>query len=149
MSSLFGFIKKIGSFYRFWRDYEYDGDLAAFIIEQYQSVLRRRTRCLSKPTYSASTAILAIDEYYEEVYSEDAKDECNDKIESFELDLKDFCNGCGHFCADVEKIDVTTMEDMLNHEKRFRTYIKCSKHEVCEHVLKAQERKQNAEKVQN
>ena len=147
MSSLFGFIKKIGSFYRFWRDYEYDGDCAAFIVEQYQSVMSNRTRFLSKPTYSAQTVIAAIDEWYEKVYEECKEDD--EKIESFELDLKDFCDGCGHFCADVEKIDVTTMEDMLNHEKRFRTYIKCSKHEVCEHVLKAQERKQNAEKVQN
>ena len=147
MSSLFGFIKNLGSFYRFWRDYECSGDDVAFIIEQYQSVLWRRTRCLSKPTYSAETIVCALDEWYEKAYEECKEDD--DKIESFELDLKDFCDGCGHFCADVEKIDVTTMEDMLNHEKRFRTYIKCSKHEVCEHVLKAQERKQNAEKVQN
>lgn len=56
------------------------------------------------------------------------------KVESFELELDDFCDGCGYFKADVTKIDVTTMEDMFNHKKRFRTYIKCTKCEVCRHV---------------
>ena len=36
----------------------------------------------------------------------------------------------------VTKVEVTTMEDMFNHDKKFRTYIKCTKCEVCRHVAK-------------
>lgn len=133
MRELFGFIKNIGSFYKFWKDYEFNGNAMAYIIEQYQSVISNRTRCLSKPTYSASTVICAIDEWYERVYEEQDEEE-NDQIESFELELDKFCEGCGHFCPDVTKIDVSSMEDMFNHDKKFRTYIKCTKCEVCRHV---------------
>ena len=56
------------------------------------------------------------------------------KVESFELELDDFCEGCGYFKADVTKIDVSTMEDMFNHDKKFITYIKCTKCEVCRHA---------------
>ena len=59
-----------------------------------------------------------------------------DKLESFELELDDFCEGCGYFEPDVTKVEVTTMEDMFNHDKKFRTYIKCTKCEVCRHVAK-------------
>lgn len=130
MRELFGFIKNIGSFYKFWKDYEFNGNTMAYIIEQYQSVVSNRTRCLSKPTYSANTVISAIDEWYERVYEEQETDE----IDSFELELDEFCEGCGHFNADVTAIEVTTMEDMLNHDKKFRTYIKCTKCEVCRHI---------------
>ena len=133
MRELFGFIKNIGSFYKFWKDYEFNGNAMAYIIEQYQSVISNRTRCLSKPTYAASTVICAIDEWYERVYEEQDEEE-NDQIESFELELDKFCDGCGHFIADVTKIDVSSMEDMLNHDQKFRTYIKCTKCEVCRHI---------------
>ena len=59
---------------------------------------------------------------------------------SFELELEDFCDGCGHFQADVTKIDVSTMEDLFDKSPKFRTYIKCSKHEVCKHVARAQKK---------
>ena len=132
MRELIGFIKNIGSFYRFWRDYEFTGDDTAYIVEQYQSVLSNRTRCLSKPTYTASNVICAIDEWYEKTYEED-KEEDN-SIESFELELDKFCEGCGHFKPDVNKIDVSTMEDMFENTPKFRTYIKCENCEVCKHV---------------
>jgi hypothetical protein len=132
MRELFGFIKNIGSFYKFWKDYEFNGNAMAYIIEQYQSVISNRTRCLSKPTYSAETIVCALDEWYEKVYEECKEDD--DKIESFELELDKFCEGCGHFCPDVTKIDVSSMEDMFNHDQKFRTYIKCTKCEVCRHV---------------
>jgi hypothetical protein len=130
MRELFGFIKNIGSFYKFWKDYEFNGNAMAYIIEQYQSVISNRTRCLSKPTYSANTVISAIDEWYERVYEEQETDE----IDSFELELDEFCEGCGNFNADVTKIDVTTMEDMFNHDKKFRTYIKCANSNACERI---------------
>ena len=133
MRELFGFIKNIGSFYKFWKDYEFNGNAMAYIIEQYQSVISNRTGCLSKPTYSASTVICAIDEWYERVYEEDNGD---DSIESFELELDKFCEGCGYFCPDVTKIDVSTMEDMFDHDKKFRTYIKCAKCEGCRNAVK-------------
>ena len=55
-------------------------------------------------------------------------------LDSFELELDDFCEGCGYFEPDVTKIDVSTMEDMFDHDKKFRTYIKCTKCEVCRHT---------------
>ena len=131
MRDLIGFIKNIGSFYKFWKDYEFNGNAMAYIIEQYQSVISNRTRCLSKPTYSADTVVSALDEWYEKAYEEEKE---ADSIESFELELDKFCEGCGHFCPDVTKIDVSTMEDMFDHDKKFRTYIKCTKCEVCRHV---------------
>ena len=130
MRELFGFIKNIGSFYKFWKDYEFNGNAMAYIIEQYQSVTSNRTRCLSKLTYAASTVICAIDEWYERVYEEQDEEE-KEQIDSFELELDKFCENCGHFCPDVTKIDVSSMEDMFNHDKKFRTYIKCTKCEVC------------------
>ena len=133
MRELFGFIKNIGSFYKFWKDYEFNGNAMAYIIEQYQSVISNRTRCLSKPTYSASTVICAIDEWYERVYEEQDEEE-KDQIESFELELDKFCEGCGHFCPDVTKIDVSTMEDMFEKNPKFRTYIKCANSNACERI---------------
>ena len=55
-------------------------------------------------------------------------------VESFELELDDFCEGCGYFEPDVTKIEGSSMEDMLNHDQKFRTYIKCTKCEVCRHT---------------
>ena len=55
-------------------------------------------------------------------------------LDSFELELDDFCEGCGYFEPDVTKIDVSTMEDMLEKTPKFRTYIKCTKCEVCRHI---------------
>ena len=63
MRDLIGFIKNIGSFYKFWKDYEITGDEMSYIIEQYQKILWLRTRCLSKPTYSADTVVSALDEW--------------------------------------------------------------------------------------
>lgn len=56
------------------------------------------------------------------------------KVESFELELDDFCDGCGYFKADVTKIDVSTMEDMLEKTPKFRTYIKCANSNACERI---------------
>ena len=57
-------------------------------------------------------------------------------VESFELELDDFCEGCGYFEPDVTKIDVSTMEDMLEKTPKFRTYIKCANCEGCRNAVK-------------
>ena len=132
MRDLFGFIKNIGSFCRFWISYEITGDEMSYIIEQYQKILWLRTRCLSKPTYSADTVVSALDEWYEKIYEED-KEEDN-SVESFEIELNKFCEGCGNFNADVTTVDVTTMEDMFNNDKKYRTYIKCANSNACERI---------------
>lgn len=62
------FLAKLKSFWKFYRDYQYDGETAEFIIENYQYVLQNRTKLMSKPTYYASDVIKQIDEWYYEEY---------------------------------------------------------------------------------
>ena len=66
IKTIFNFIFKIPSFFRFYRDYGYCGDAVRFIIEQYEEVLCNRTKFMSKPTYVAEGVIRAIDEWYED-----------------------------------------------------------------------------------
>lgn len=66
MKMLFRFIKNIKSFWKFYKDYEYNGKDCQFIIENYQEVLCSRTKTMSKPTYRASAVIAEIDEWYNE-----------------------------------------------------------------------------------
>lgn len=54
------------SFYRFYKDYEYNGDECEFIIENYQEVLCSRTKTMSKPTYYANSVIGEMDKWYED-----------------------------------------------------------------------------------
>ena len=58
------FLKNIKSFYKFYSDYEYDGDMCNYIIEQYTQVLCNRTKVMSKPTYYAGHVIARLDEWY-------------------------------------------------------------------------------------
>jgi len=62
----FRFIISIKSFYKFYVDYEYDGDNARYIVQNYEEVLSNRTVRLSKPTYSANVVINELDRWYEE-----------------------------------------------------------------------------------
>lgn len=66
MKTLIDFIKNLKSFYRFYKDYEYNGDDCEFIIENYQEVLCNRTRTMSKPTYYAKSVIGEIDRWYKD-----------------------------------------------------------------------------------
>lgn len=66
MKTLIKFIKNLKSFYRFYKDYEYNGAECEFIIENYQKVLCSRTKTMSKPTYYADAIIHYIDEWYED-----------------------------------------------------------------------------------
>ena len=55
-------------------------------------------------------------------------------LDSFELELDDFCEGCGYFEPDVTNINVSSMEDILNTDMKYRIYIKCTKCEVCRRI---------------
>lgn len=66
MKTLFRFIKNIKSFWKFYKDYEYNGEDCEFIIENYQEVLCSRTKTMSKPTYYAEDVIAEIDRWYNE-----------------------------------------------------------------------------------
>lgn len=95
MKTLFRFIKNIKSFWKFYKDYEYNGEDCEFIIENYQDVLCSRTKTMSKPTYRSSAVIAEIDEWYKEswksVYGcepiENVKEygENKDKVETCEF----------------------------------------------------------------
>lgn len=64
IKQFFRFLKRIKSFYKFYADYEYDGETCRFIIEQYTQVLCNRTRVMSKPTYYAGDVVSQLDEWY-------------------------------------------------------------------------------------
>lgn len=66
MNILFRFIKNIKSFWKFYKDYEYNGQDCEFIIENYQEVLRSRTKAMSKPTHYANSVIHNMDRWYED-----------------------------------------------------------------------------------
>lgn len=68
MKQFLKFLTKIKSFWKFYKDYEYDGETMAFIIENYQIVLCNRTKLMSKPTYYSDAVIKQLDEWYEEMY---------------------------------------------------------------------------------
>lgn len=92
---LFRFIKNIKSFCKFYKDYEYNGEDCEFIIANYQEVLCRRTKTMSKPTYCASAVIAEIDRWYNESWKsmykfepiENVKEygEKTDKVETCEF----------------------------------------------------------------
>lgn len=68
MKQFLTFLTKIKSFWKFYRNYEYDGETAEFIVENYQDVLQNRTKLMSYPTYYAKDVIEQIDKWYEEEY---------------------------------------------------------------------------------
>lgn len=66
MKQFLTFLTKLKSFWKFYRNYEYDGETAEFIVENYQDVLQNRTKLMSYPTYYAKDVIEQIDKWYEE-----------------------------------------------------------------------------------
>lgn len=56
------------------------------------------------------------------------------KIESFELELEDFCEYCGNFESDITTIDVSTMEELFEKTSKHRTYITCRHIEKCRRI---------------
>lgn len=67
MKQFLKFLTKIKSFWKFYQNYEYDGETVEFIIDNYQDVLQNRTKLMSKPTYYANDVIKQIDNWYEEM----------------------------------------------------------------------------------
>lgn len=70
MKTIWRFIKAIPSFWRYYKDYEYDGEVCRHITETLTTVVSSRTRTMSKPTYYAIDIIDEIDRYYEYMYEE-------------------------------------------------------------------------------
>lgn len=68
MKQFLTFITNLKSFWKFYRNYEYDGKTVEFIIENYQDILQNRTEKMSKPTYYSDAVIKQLDEWYEEMY---------------------------------------------------------------------------------
>lgn len=95
MKTLIDFIKNIKSFYRFYKDYEYNGDDCRFVVANYEKVLQSRTKTLREPTYWSSTVIAEMDKWYEDnwksayrwepIKREKEIGESTDKIETCEF----------------------------------------------------------------
>lgn len=66
MKTLIDFIKNLKSFYKFYKDYEYNGDDCRFVVANYEKVLQSRTKTLREPTYWSSTVIAEMDRWYED-----------------------------------------------------------------------------------
>lgn len=59
------FVCSLITFWRFYKDYGYDGETVAFIIDNYERVLCSRTNTMSKPTYYLGDVLREIDIWYE------------------------------------------------------------------------------------
>lgn len=70
MKTLIDFIKNLKSFYRFYKDYEYNGDDCRFVVANYEKVLQSRTKTLKEPTYWSSTVIAEMDRWYEDSWKQ-------------------------------------------------------------------------------
>ena len=108
MKTLIDFIKNVKSFYRFYKDYEYNGDDCEFIIENYQEVLCSRTKTMSKPTYYANSVIGEMDEWYEDSWKSMYK--CNPiEVEKTKIMIKSDGKTAQVF-IDGKKVNCTDME---------------------------------------
>ena len=66
IKNFFEFIKWLPAYFRLHKDYGYYPDTYDFIIQNYEMVLSRRTRTMSKPIYHWQEIISEIDRWYEE-----------------------------------------------------------------------------------
>lgn len=66
MKQFLKFLTKIKSFWKFYQNYEYDGEDVEFIIDNYERVLCNRTKTMSKPTYYLEDVLREIDNWYYE-----------------------------------------------------------------------------------
>lgn len=108
MKTLIDFIKNLKSFYRFYKDYEYNGDECEFIIENYQEVLCSRTKTMSKPTYYANSVIGEMDKWYEDYWKSMQK--CNPiEVEKTKIMIKSDGKTAQVF-IDGKKVNCTDME---------------------------------------
>lgn len=108
MKTLIDFVKNLKTFYQFYRDYEYDGNVCRFIIENYQEVLCNRTKTMSKPTYYAKSVIAQMDRWYEDSWESMYKCE---PFESAEEKIMIRSNGkTAQVFIDGKKVNCTDME---------------------------------------
>lgn len=108
MKTLIDFIKNIKSFYRFYKDYEYNGDDCRFIIANYEKVLQSRTKTLRESTYWSSTVIAEMDKWYEDNWKSMYK--CQ-PIEATKEKIKIISDGeTAQVFIDGEKVKCTDME---------------------------------------
>lgn len=85
MIEFFRFIKSIWSFWKYFKDWGYDGKATEFIVETYLDVICNRTVGMSKPTYSLEAVLQQMDEWYENLYSEERE---------FEIEPQDLEDDC-------------------------------------------------------
>lgn len=64
MKQLIKFILRLKSFWKLYKDYEYDGDTLRFVISQYRIVLLSRTIPICDITDCARDVINCIDKLY-------------------------------------------------------------------------------------
>lgn len=107
MKQFLTFLTKIKSFWKFYRNYEYDGETAEFIVENYQDVLQNRTKLMSKPTYYANEVINQIDKWYYEEYEPFRIWQTNNRFANrieFSIEYGDLINKDDIFRIVAEKI---------------------------------------------
>lgn len=66
MKQFLTFLTKIKSFWKLYQNYGYDGKDIEFIIDNYERVLCRRTKTMSKPTYCLEDVLRELDNWYED-----------------------------------------------------------------------------------
>ena len=66
MKQFLKFLTKIKSFWKFYQNYEYDGETVEFTIDTYEKLLCERTKTMSKPTYYLKDILAEIDKWYYE-----------------------------------------------------------------------------------
>lgn len=66
MKKFLKFLTKIKSFWKFYKNYGYDGEVIEFIIDTYEKLLYNRTKTMSKPTYYLEDVLRELDNWYEE-----------------------------------------------------------------------------------
>lgn len=84
MKGLLNFLTKAKSFWKLYKDYGYDGETIAFIIDTYEKLLCERTKTMSKPTYYLEDVLAEIDRWYDErdkVRIHETYDHCRHKID--------------------------------------------------------------------
>lgn len=117
MKTLIDFIKNLKSFYRFYKNYEYNGSECEFIIENYQNVLYRRTKTMRKATHCATSVIHNIDEWYKDSWKSMYKCE---PIEATKEKIKIISDGkTAQVFIDGKKVRCTDMElHFIGHSDR-------------------------------
>lgn len=90
MKLLLDFFTKIKSFWKLYKDYEYDGETIAFIIDTYEKLLCERTKTMSKPTYYLEDILAEIDKWYEEHRDINVSASYNSKLRriNFSIDFR-------------------------------------------------------------